>query len=285
MRAMITTKLCNEVKSEDIFTAFKYGFSDYPVPMTLSIDEFFGRFFGPEGNDLNTSYVAYDDEKAIGVVFGGIRLFDNAKTMRCGSLCVGPEYRGKKISNMLMDLHIMRAKEEHCMQLFLEVMSHNERAIKFYESLGYFKTYTLKYYSLELTEALVEFEPKMQVEQTNFEKIEYLRNSIRDIHINWQNDIDYFRNSRDHVCLISKQDMRVVGYIAMSKTGKVEQLYVDPNFRRKGIARELLLAAARKQATKKIDICFSSNAQYEYFLRKLNFKKKDVEQFEMFMPL
>ena len=47
------------------------------------------------------------------------------------------KYRGKGISQRLMEFHREEAKKLDCKQLFLEVIVSNDRAINFYKKLGY----------------------------------------------------------------------------------------------------------------------------------------------------
>ena len=47
---MIRYKIATEVAPELIFSAFNAGFIDYIIKIELSQEDFFKRFFGPEGN-------------------------------------------------------------------------------------------------------------------------------------------------------------------------------------------------------------------------------------------
>lgn len=282
---MITIKNCNEVSIEDIYSGFKYGYVDYPVPMTLPIDAFMSRFFGTEGNQLEDSFIAYDEEKPVGMIFGGIRKFDNVSTMRCGTLCVGPEYRGQKISNQLMDMHIEKAKEKGCKQLFLEVIKTNARAVNFYKKCGYYQVYDLKYYTFKAEKLVNHHSSCCTTERVSLYEAAEFRNRLADIHINWQNETDYFSGNKEHVAFIARTGASEIGYIVMSKAGKIEQLYVYPDYRRKGIAASLVSSAANEQKAEKISACISCSSQYEGFLRKCGFDKEDIEQFEMYKLL
>lgn len=282
---MITFKCCSDVPMEDIYKAFALGFSDYVIPMTLSLEDFSARFFGPEGNKRDFSYIAYDENEPVGLVLGGTRTFDHIKTMRCGTLCVGPAYRGAKVAPQLMELHMKAAESENCGQLFLEVIKTNERAVNFYRRLGYSKVYDLKYFSVK--PELLKVYPKCQysIEAFDLDGIKQYRKRLKDIHINWQSETESFETSLKHIFFSAKDNASEIGYIAMSPTGKIEQLYVEPAYRSKGIATRLIIAAARKQGVEKVAICISSNSMYEGFLRKQRFIKDELEQFEMYLPI
>jgi predicted N-acetyltransferase YhbS len=116
---MIIYKRCSEVNIDDVFEAFSQGFSDYIIKLSMSRELFIKRFFGVEGNSLEYSFIAYDDDKPTGVVLGGIKNYEGIKTIRCGTLAVIPDYRGKGISQRLMELHKEEAVSQDCKQMFL----------------------------------------------------------------------------------------------------------------------------------------------------------------------
>ncbi len=94
-------------------------------------EDFIKRFFGAEGNSLKHSFVALDGNKSVGVILGGIKDYENIKTMRRGTLAVHPNYRGIGVSQKLFELHKDEAIQNGCKQLFLEVIVGNDRAIRF----------------------------------------------------------------------------------------------------------------------------------------------------------
>lgn len=136
---MIIYKKCSEVDVDMVFKAFSIGFSDYIIKCDMTKDFFINRFFGPEGNDLENSFVAIDDNKPVGIVLSGIKNYEGIMTMRCGTMAVAPDYRGTGISKKLMELHKEVAINNGCKQLFLEVVVGNDRAINFYKKLNYTK--------------------------------------------------------------------------------------------------------------------------------------------------
>ncbi|PGZ06934.1 GNAT family N-acetyltransferase, partial [Bacillus cereus] len=145
---MIQYKRCSEVSIDLVYKAFKDGFSDYIIKMEVSKEDFIKRFFGAEGNSLEHSFLALDGEKSVGLILGGIKVYETINTMRCGTLAVHPEYRGIGVSQKLFELHKEEAIQNGCKQLFLEVIVGNDRAINFYNKLGYEKVYDLSYYNL-----------------------------------------------------------------------------------------------------------------------------------------
>ena len=55
---MVIYDYCNNVDFEKVYEAFKVGFSDYMIKTEISKNDFLDYFFGPEGNKLETSFIA-----------------------------------------------------------------------------------------------------------------------------------------------------------------------------------------------------------------------------------
>lgn len=78
------------------------------------------------------------------MTLGGLKMGENFKTLRCGGMSLIPEERGTGLAKTLMDFHEKKAAiDMGCSQLFLEVIDSNERAIKFYQKLGYKKKFMI----------------------------------------------------------------------------------------------------------------------------------------------
>jgi ribosomal protein S18 acetylase RimI-like enzyme len=70
-------------------------------------------------------------------------VFDNPDRLIVGDIFVHELYRGDGLAQRLMDRAVERAREEDCEELVLNVDIDNERALAFYEKLG-FETYRRK---------------------------------------------------------------------------------------------------------------------------------------------
>jgi len=277
---------CSEVEIDKVYQAFKIGFSDYIVKMEISKEDFISRFLGPEGNSLEHSFIALYENEPVGVVLGGIKDYENIKTIRCGTLAISPGFRGKGISQKLFELHKEEAIKNGCKQLFLEVIVGNDRAINFYKKLGYEKIYDLSYFSLvdlnELNNNLSTSNVLVQsIEIREFQK------TIQkwDYHINWQNDLDYLIKIPTNVYYGAYIDNEIVGCIAANPTGKVSFIMVDQNQRMKGIGSSLLNTVIKELHLSKISISLPNNNLLEGFLNHLGFKKDSLSQYEMYLTL
>lgn len=281
---MIKYSKCSEVEKKLIYEAFKIGFSDYIIAIDMEEKVFFERFFGPEGNTLENSFIAMDGEKAVGVILGGIKNYEGIKTIRCGTLAIHPEYRGCGVSQKLFELHRQDALNNNCKQMFLEVIVGNDRAISFYKKLGYEKIYDLSYFSLDSVSHLKERENHaLQFRNIDMKELKELREDAKDAHINWQNDLEYIDKLEGQIHFGAYYNDELIGVISGSKNGKISIIYVKPGFRCIGIGGNLLIILAKSFELEKLNICFPNNASLEGFMRKVGFTRMQISQYEMYL--
>lgn len=284
---MITYKRCTETNEDAIFEAFQAGFSDYIVKIELTKDAFMKHFFGPEGNSLVYSVIAFDGEKPVGLNLGGIKIYEGVKTLRCGALCVHPDYRGTGVSSRLFQLHKEIALENRCKQMFLEVIVGNDRAIRFYRKKGYEKVYDLAYYThnnpSEINAVLPDAAPV--IKRIDMDDLRSLNHSIQDTHINWQNDFDYIHHIQGQKHYGVFQDAKLIGGLSIHPAGKINFLWIDPKYRNRGIGRGLIRHAASELNLSKLSVSFPNNAALMGFVKRLGFTKDPISQYEMYYTL
>ncbi|RRJ62529.1 GNAT family N-acetyltransferase [Paenibacillus oralis] len=277
----------SEVGMDVLFVAFRRGFSDYIIQFKLDEANFAAKFFGPEGNQREHSFVALDGEEAVGIVLGGVKMYESVKTMRCGALAVSPEYRGKGVSGKLMDLHRGEAEKMGCRQLFLEVIVGNDRAISFYQKRGYRKVYDQHYYTL--TDAARLGSPPVpegcRMRRLAFEEFAEAVNARKYFHVNWQNDLEYQQLSEGNVYFGIFRNDELAGCLSVNGSGKINMLLVDRRYRGKGIASHLLAAARDELGIAKFTASTPSNALLEGFLERSGFIRESLRQYEMYLPL
>ncbi|WP_334074911.1 MULTISPECIES: GNAT family N-acetyltransferase [Paenibacillus] len=269
-----------------LFAAFQAGFSDYLIRFQLTMEQFADRFFGPEGNAREHSFVALRGGKPVGLVLGGIREYEGVLTMRCGALAVIPDERGRGVSRRLMELHREEAVLQGCRQLYLEVIAGNDRAIAFYDKLGYRKVYELSYFSLNDPGTLGPVADKeMSVGRAEWDTFEAWVTERRYFHLNWQNDLDYIRKSNTFSFFSASVNDEPAGMLAISGEGRVSVLLVDPSFRCRGAATLLLRTAARELDLSRLSVSMANNAWMEGFLQGQGFQRESLFQYEMYLTL
>lgn len=280
-------KCCTDVSQSLIYKTFLDGFSDYPVKPPKEA-AFFERFFGPEGNSEKYSYIAVDEGRGIGLILGGIRKFDGIKTLRCGTMCIVPEFRGSGVAEKLWESHIVLAREQGCKQLFLEVLGNNERAIKFYEKKGYEKRYLLKYYQYNGIEKVQTINGESiidgySVKFIDFEALKNFREAeFKGLHINWQNEMDYIKFIEAEILGVYDLD-KLIGSICYRK-GKIFFIGVDEAYRGKGLGSKLVQRVLDK-SDDTYEISFPNNASLEGFCKKNGLLLASIFQYEMYKVL
>ncbi|HDR7897723.1 GNAT family N-acetyltransferase [Bacillus pacificus] len=282
---MIQYKRCSEVNIDLVYGAFRDGFSDYIIKMEVSKEDFIKRFFGAEGNSLEHSFLALDGDKPVGVILSGIKVYESIKTMRCGTLAVHPNYRGIGVSQKLFELHKEEAIQNECKQLFLEVIVGNDRAIRFYNKLGYEKVYDLSYYNLKDMTKIIHKECKgIEVKQLEFPAFKVEIQKWLHFHINWQNDMDYIEKT-NHTFYGAYVDNDLKGSICINEQGKISFIFVDKEYRNRGIGSKLLQVARDELNLESLLISFPNNSLLEGFLKKTGFEKNSLAQYEMYVLL
>ncbi|TEA47235.1 GNAT family N-acetyltransferase [Bacillus sp. BH2] len=282
---MIQYKRCSEVNIDLVYEAFKDGFSDYIIKMEVSKGDFIKRFFGLEGNSLEHSFLVLDGDKPVGVILGGINDYENIKTMRCGTLAVHPNYRGVGVSQKLFELHKEEALQNECKQLFLEVIVGNDRAIRFYNKLGYEKVYDLSYYNLKDMTKIIHRECKgIEVKQLEFPAFKVEIQKWLHFHINWQNDMDYIEKT-NHTFYGAYVDNDLKGSICINEQGKISFIFIDKEYRNRGIGSKLLQVARDELNLESLLISFPNNSLLEGFVKKTGFEKNSLAQYEMYVLL
>ncbi|WP_409228866.1 GNAT family N-acetyltransferase [Gudongella sp. SC589] len=279
----IEIKICSEVSDEDIYLAFKEGFSDYIVKFDLSKDQFLERFFGAEGNKREHSHIAYDMNRPVGVVLGGIITYDDIRTFRCGTLSVVPTYRKKGVGRQLMKRHEEIGRKNRCQMMMLEVISGNDRAVDFYEKLGYEKAYFLRYYTLK---ELRKFPDRtLDVEKIRPEMIKRIKPILNETHINWQNSLDYTDKLEgiEYYGITSRSNLS--SFIIFDQMGKIYRMWTHPGHRREGHGVALLHKVIEVTGKQELHMSVSSNAGISNFLRRFGFQKDNLYQFEMIKPI
>jgi ribosomal protein S18 acetylase RimI-like enzyme len=275
---------CSEVEDDFIHQAFQAGFSDYMVKMDFSMEDFIRRFFGPEGNGREHSFIAFYQDEPVGVILGGIRNYETMKTMRCGALAISPNFRGAGISQRLFELHKEEAIKQGCKQLFLEVIVGNDRAINFYKKLGYEKIYDIVYFTNQDLTQLQKTTSKVHVERIDFHDFQHGIEKWN-YHINWQNDIDTIAKIPNITYYAAFENGHLAAGLSIHSGGNIHFLMVDKAYRGKGIGTQLLQTASQDLNLTRMSTGFPNNSLLEGFFKKQGFQKGSLKQYEMFLSL
>ncbi|NLV88900.1 MAG: GNAT family N-acetyltransferase [Tissierellia bacterium] len=108
---------------------------------------------------------------------------------------------------------------------------------------------------------------------------------IRNIHINWQNDFDYIKKLEGLKHYGAYVNDKLIGAISVNKKGSIFFIWVDDKYRHKGIGSSLLIKVINELKLEVLNISFPSNTSLEGFVKKMNFQKLKLFQYEMYLTL
>lgn len=100
---------------------------------------------GEVKNNNGKCYLAVENEKAIGLIMGYVRTYDEydyldykcPKSGEISELIISKEARGKGIGKQLMKKMENYFKSIDCEYAFLDVFAYNKNAVEFYKKEGY----------------------------------------------------------------------------------------------------------------------------------------------------
>lgn len=152
---------------ESAYNAMQEGFSDYIIPLGLSLEVFQERILTRDANQLEHSFVAFHGERPVGLWLNGLKKIKKEQVMRCGGLGVDPQYRRLGIAKALYEAQLSYAKELEVDRLMLEVIQGNTPAIDLYHQLGYRQDHELGYFQRDEPNQV---NPLVEIDEVAFER-------------------------------------------------------------------------------------------------------------------
>ncbi|MBN3490212.1 GNAT family N-acetyltransferase [Acholeplasma equirhinis] len=283
---MIHYKNAVELSNEQIIKGFNRGFIDYIIKLTLDEEKYLKHFMGLEGNQPENSFVAFDDEEPIGVIFGGLKQYEGKKVLRCGALSVAPEYRKLGVASKLFELHKEKAIELGCDELYLEVISGNVKAINFYFKNGYKILSDLNYYQLDSTSKLKELDlTQYDIKELSLDSVREIHENEAKTHMNWQGEFDYISKFPVLKSFGLYEDGKLASVISTLPSGRLFYLYTKEEMRRKGYVKALLAYVTKTFNLERMSIAFPYNESLKDLLTSLSFIKSAIQQYDMVFKL
>ncbi len=270
-----------------IHKTFLEGFADYIIQFELT-ERQFQNHITLNAVALDRSAGCFDADRPVGVSLNGFGDWEGKATVYDAGTTVIPEYRRRGISRAMFEWMIPMFAAEGYKQFLLEVITNNDPAVSLYERLGFRRTREL---------LLLEAEPNISLERPSPVDVE-----IREIHRHedipfalfwdgkpsWQNSLDAIERSIQMKRLLGAFiDNECVGYIIFSAgVGRLAQLAVHRDHRRKGIASRLLLEMQRDAPGQKLHVINLDEAMTEsvVFFQNRGFRRV-LAQFEMLRDL
>ncbi len=130
------------------------------------------------------------------------------------------------------------------------------------------KVYDLSYYNLKDMTKIIHKECKgIEVKQLEFPAFKVEIQKWLHFHINWQNDMDYIEKT-NHTFYGAYVDNDLKGSICINEQGKISFIFVDKEYRNRGIGSKLLQVARDELNLESLLISFPNNSLLEGFFKE-----------------
>lgn len=282
---MYSYKMLDKISTETLHQAFVDAFSDYQVKMDLPFWKF-QQMLQRRGYHPKISMGAFKDGRMVGFVINGLRSWNGKATAYDLGTGVVQECRRQGVTSHLL-LNIQKLlKEKNIAQYLLEVIQSNESAVQLYSKQKFKIQREFACFQLEKDK----FIPKTTCTVECVERIDLQQfKEFWDVEPSWQNSIDsIYAVPEAFSYVVARQDHKIVGYgIIDQKTGDIPQLAVNPNYRGKGIASNILTEMVKRTESPIISVLNVEShlkPMVDFLLVKSGFTYH-VGQYEMLLEL
>ena len=269
------------VSNADISDTFNLAFSDYLVPLKLSLNQFETKLLA-ENIRPELSAGAFDNGRLIGFVLHGLSTNKENKIAYNAGTGVIPAERGKKITSLLYDFISPILKKEGINKVELEVINDNHTALHIYKSIGFKEKRELDCYKGSINS---------ECHDIPF-RLKYLKEYDWDLLTSFWDCLPSSQNSIAPVEKLRSQNVSIglyiddvqVGYLIYNPiTKRAQQFAVDKLHRRKGIGKALFghIAQAFDKDIAVINVDHSAEGTGE-FLTSIGLQYY-IKQYEMEM--
>lgn len=286
---MINFKSLESTSIDELHKTFIEAFSDYQVNLNMSLSSF-EDMLERHGYLNKASVGAFDDDKLIGFLLVGIRMWNGKMTAYDTGTAIIKKYRSHGITSKMFlknkELLMAMGIETY----LLEVIQNNDAAVKLYRKQGFEISRNFDCFKLKKSDYKADLMNKNKIENINLLNDNYMSKlkNFMDFEPSWQNSVDSIMAvPHNFICSAAFDKENIMGYGIMEKgTGDIVQLAVDKNYRRRGIGTGILNNLISNADSDNISI-LNVDSEYkniEGFLSKAGFECY-VKQYEMFLKL
>lgn len=235
---MIEIRTLNNISYKDIVDVFNLSFSDYFVPVNLTLEQFETKL-KTENIRLDFSVGAFDENKLVGLILHFYNDSNQVRRIYNGGTGVIKDYRGQNLTLKMYEFILPILRKNKIDFIDLEALIENKQAIKSYEKVGFEKVRLLRCFSGEIKAFLKDDEILIKpLTSYNWN----INQSFWEINPTWQNSIFVLENIfKTNISLGAFIEKELVGYIIFNPiTKRIQQISVNKDWRRKGIATSLI---------------------------------------------
>lgn len=269
-----------ELPITELLSVFNQSFSDYIVPFHLTLEQLKSKT-KTEKIDMALSVGVFQSDHLVGFILHAEKIEDGKRIIYNAGTGIIPEFRGQGLVRKMYDFILPVLQDRKANALMLEVIEGNQPAIRAYKNLGFTISRKLLCFkgniepSKKHTDILVRGLDRFQWE---------IFTSFWDIEPSWQSSIMVLEQMGENsIILGAYQENKLVGYVVYNPVaGKVYQIAVHKNDRKKGIGTQLFNVIGQMSEGKTISInnVDDSSESTSAFLNAIGLRNW-VSQFEM----
>jgi ribosomal protein S18 acetylase RimI-like enzyme len=229
------------VSFDEIFVAFSEAFVDYE--MQLKKEELqnmlLRRGFVPE-----LSFAAFEENKIVSFTLNGLAMFNGVKTAYDTGTGTLKDFRGKGLASKIFSHSVPLLRKAGVSQYLLEVLQHNTKAVSIYRNMEFVVSREFNYFMKKKDEVKLlnkTMNPEFTIENIDLDICKTML-KFCDFEPSWQNSFESIsRSINDFKILGVFHEQEIIAYCIFEPlSGDITQIAVNKNFRRKGIATNLL---------------------------------------------
>lgn len=231
----------SELSSDELFEAFSAAFSDYEITLNRAEHDkmLLRRGFNPE-----LSFGAIADGRLVSFTCNGIGFYNGNLTAYDTGTGTLKEYRGKGLATEVFKESLPVLKKAGIRQYLLEVLQHNQPAVKVYMNLGFKVTREFNYFVTDkqnVQPPVAKIPAGLSISEIKFNELGDVYD-FWDYAPSWQNSFDaILRKPEDFRVFAAMDGGRAVAYgIIEPESGDITQLAVHPEYRRVKIGSAIL---------------------------------------------
>ncbi|MFK7798562.1 MAG: GNAT family N-acetyltransferase [Aureispira sp.] len=273
---MIKIQTLAELSLEELLAAFNEAFAEYFVPVQLSKKQLAFKIRVDQVN-LAYSVGAFENGQLVGFILHGIAMHQGQYTAYNAGTGVVPAFRGQGITKQLYQYALPLLRKARIRYSVLEVIKENRIAQNIYQNIGFQTLRLVNCY--QQRKPLLDNAPN-RVHQGQGKLVALVPH--KDPPPTWQNSPPAIAQYQADAIqfLVQEQGQWIASLIIYKQTGRILQLYVQSEYRRKGIGRLLLGRAAQFFPDLSIINVDASRKDLTGFFEHLGFECT-LQQYEM----
>lgn len=266
-----------------IARSFNTAFSDYSVPMQISVEQLETKM---RIEDIKPEYSVgvFEDNQLVAFILHGYKLSHGKPTLYNAGTGVIPNKRGNQLTCKLYEFLLPQLHQHGIKDVVLEVITTNKPAISTYAKVGFKIVRELNCYRGQI----IDTHPKGNYSIAVLNDINWdWATPFWDWEPTWQNSSKAMTNANEeYIKLGAFEGDQGIGYLIFNpKSKRVHQLAVDKLYRNQGVATQLLHYIRNQYGPEisLINIPVTDTATISFWERMG--MQKTVAQFEMTLSL